>query len=343
MSKIFANAHSMCPELKEAIKELDSLAYQRQYDTVFRDLVDWLVWEHQYPPTDEHPLKKENYSKDEIKRFLNIYKNIQEEIRSRTVLWADEIDDSKTFYDGLGRMYELITSKYKSSMLGQYFTPEPIVEFMTSILDVGSREKFERVLDPACGSGRMGLCAATHAHKKDTMVWVTMNDIDPICTKITAVNMALHGVVGEALCMNGLDIEGDSYRFGYQVAPLLTFVPQESWDIYRAAILAKTRLDVRKQYVLKPIEYKETFLKTVNDGVLKEYEEKQKIKDEQERTKALEKLENQVKNRLKGSLFENDNSQIENLSFPFEKPKNRTKASKKKNTEGEDKQGSLFG
>ena len=71
MSKIFANAHSMCPELKEAIKELDSLAYQRQYDTVFRDLVDWLVWEHQYPPTDEHPLKKENYSKDEIKRFLN--------------------------------------------------------------------------------------------------------------------------------------------------------------------------------------------------------------------------------------------------------------------------------
>ena len=341
MPKILDQARSMCPELKESIKELDSLAYQRQYDTVFRDLVNWLVWEHQYPPNEEHPLKKQKYNEEEIGRFLNIYKNIQEEIRSRTVLWADEIDDSKTFYDGLGRMYELITSGYKSSMLGQYFTPEPVVEFMTSILDTGSRDKFERILDPACGSGRMGLCAASHAHKKGKMVWVTMNDIDPICTKVTAVNMALHGVVGEALCMNGLDIEGNSYKFGYQVVPLLSFVPQESWEIYRMAIMAKTRQDVRKQYVLKPIEYKDTFMKAANTEVLEDWKERQKIENEEERAKALEELENQVKSRMKGSLFENDNSQVENIKLPSEE-KQLSKRNKKSKKSSSNNQKSLF-
>ena len=66
MPKMLDQARSMCPELKESIKELDSLAYQRQYDTVFRDLIDWLVWEHQYPPSEEHPLKKQKYNEEEI-------------------------------------------------------------------------------------------------------------------------------------------------------------------------------------------------------------------------------------------------------------------------------------
>ena len=340
MPKMLDQARSMCPELKEAIKELDSLAYQRQYDTVFRDLVDWLIWEHQYPPTDEHPLKKRKYSKEEINRFLNIYKNIQEEIRNRTVLWADELDDNKTFYDGLGRIYELITSGYKSSMLGQYFTPEPVVELMTSILDIGNREKFERVLDPACGSGRMGLSAASHAHKKGKMVWVTMNDIDPICTKVTAVNMALHGVVGEALCMNGLDIEGDSYKFGYQIVPLLSFIPQGSWEIYRMAIMAKTRQDVRKQYVLRPVEYKDTFMKSANDTILEDWKKRQQIKNEAERAKAIKDLEDKVKNRLKGSLFENDNSQAKNIKLPSESTK--YKKNKKPPKTSSNNQQSLF-
>jgi type I restriction enzyme M protein len=341
MSKMLTQARTMCPELKEAVKELDSLAYQRQYDTVFRDLIDWMIWEHQYPPTDEHPLKARKYNEEEIKRFLNIYKNIQEEIRNRTMLWADETDNNKTFYDGLGRMYELITSGYKSSMLGQYFTPEPVVEFMTSILDIGSRDKFERVLDPACGSGRMGLCAASHAHKKGTMVWVTMNDIDPICTKVTAVNMALHGVVGEALCMNGLDIEGDSYKFGYQVVPLLSFIPQESWEMYRAIMLAKTRQDIRKQYVLRPVEYKDTFMKSANDKILEDWKERQKIENKAERANALEELERQVNDRLKGSLFENDSSQVENIKLPSEE-KPKSKKNKKPSKPSSNNQQLLF-
>lgn len=338
MSKMLTQARSMCPELIGAMKELDALAYTRRYDTVFSDFIDWLVVQHKFPPSDDNPLDK--YKEEEQQRFLNMYKNIQEEVRSRTLLWAKGLDEKKSFYDPLGRMYETITSQYKSSMLGQYFTPEHIVEFMTQILDTGTRKKFERVFDPACGSGRMGLSAATHAQKKGNLVWTSMNDIDPICTKMTAVNMALNGVVGEATCMNGLDLKGDSYRFGYQVRPLLSFIPREKWELYSMVVFTKTRQNLRKQYVLIPIDYKDTFLKQANDQVLKEITERRKIEDEAERAKALKDLENEVKSRLKGSLFENDNSQLENIKLPSEEKKSMK--NKKSLKPSSDNQQSLF-
>ncbi len=136
----------------------------------------------------------------------------------------------------------------------------------------------------------------------------------------------------------------DSYRFGYQIRPLLTFIPKEKWELYSMLVFTKTRQNLRKQYILIPIDYKDTFLKQANDQVLKELEERRKIKDEAERDKALKELEDEVKNRLKGSLFENDASQTENLALQLEKSKNHSKkTSKKKNKEGEGKQGSLFG
>lgn len=51
-----------------------------------------------------------------------------------------------------GRIYELfLGSTMKNTALGQYFTPEEIINFITDIAELKIRDK---VLDPACGTGR---------------------------------------------------------------------------------------------------------------------------------------------------------------------------------------------
>ena len=342
MPRVLTEARSMCPELVDAFKEMDTLAYSSRYDTVFRDFIDWLVYQHQFPPTNKNPLEK--YKKEEQNSFLKIYQNIQKEVRNKTTLWNKDANLYPSFYDPLGRMYETITSKYKSSMLGQYFTPEHVVEMMTQISGIGNdRKEFVRVLDPACGSGRMGLSTATHGMLKGIPTWVTMNDIDPICTKMTAVNMALNGVVGEAVCMNGLDITGETFKFAYKISPLYVFLnhlPETTRNLYRMSMMAKTRMDIKKQYILTPIEYEQTYLSAVNKNMAKELEAARQIREEKDKKQAIKKVEDELKARLRGSLFEEDETLLENIKLPSEEKKKHSQKNKPK--PNSNSQGSLF-
>lgn len=345
MPKVLTEARTICPELTDAIKEIDTLAYSRSYDEVFSDFIDWLVWQFSFPPNEDDPLQKK-YNEQEQSSFLNIYKNIQTEVRKRVNLWIrdpkDEYVNPSAWYDPLGRMYECITSKNKSSRMGQYFTPDVIVNMMIQINNLGDDpSKVTRVLDPACGSGRMGLAAAINALVKRVPCWVTMNDLDPICTKMAAVNMALHGVVGEALCMNGLDISGDSYRFGYQVQPALAQYPQNMWEFYRMLMLMKTGQDIRKQYLLIKTHYEQTFLKEANDQMLLEYQERQKIANEEERKKAVQEIEDKIKSRMAGTLFDGDTSQLKNVVILEDKKIGERKNKKTLPPDGGE-QGTLF-
>lgn len=340
MPSVLTEARSQCPELTGAIKAFDKIAYSRNYSEVFTDFTDWLIWQHRLEQTDDNPLSE--YTEEEQTYFLDAFKNLQSEVRKRVSLWTKEIGKSNNgeWYDGLGRLYECITSKNKSSMLGQYFTPESVVNLMVQITNPGNNGKqFERVFDPACGSGRMGLSAATNAMSNQTAVWVTMNDIDPICTKMTAVNMCLNGIVGEAICMNGLDIKGDSYRFGYLVSPAYAIYPEETREFYRMLVLMKTGQDIKKQYVLTPLPYEKTYLKQVNDSFLHRMKEAQELKEESEKQQEIENIQQEIKSRMAGTLFEDDTTQLENI-----KPvsKNTAKAKRKKKGGNSNDQSTLF-
>ena len=341
MAKLLAEARSICPELTDAIKIIDDLARTRHYDEVFSDLINWLVWQYEFPPQSVDPVSSK-YNQKEREAFLEMFKNIQAEVRSRVALWIKEKNPKSAggdWYDPLGRLYECITSKYKSSKLAQFFTPEAVVDMMTKMTIPNETQGVQRILDPTCGSGRMGLAAASNCLQRGIPSWITMNDIDPICTKMTAVNMAMHGLVGEATCMNGLDLGGESYRFGYQVIPALAKFPQENLEYYRMLIMMKTGQDIKKQYLLIPIAYEQTFLKQANDQVLEELEQRKKVKDEAEREAAVQEIKDKVKNRLSGTLFAGDKSQLDNIVLPSEQ---RKKTPKKSKPNQEDEQGRLF-
>ena len=344
MSSLLQDARNGCPELVDIIKEMETFAYSHGYGKVFNDFVDWLVFQHQYPPSDNDPLKS-SYKESEYKHFLSMYQTLQNEVRNRVSLWDNNSNTQKTFYDPLGKLYEVIKTNHKSSLLGQYFTPTNIVEMMTLMMNIGEgRGRMTTILDPASGSGRLGLSAATHAMNKNIPTWVTMGDIDPLCTKMTAVNMALNGVVGEAVNMNGLDITGDTYRFGYKVIPLYTQIPQRQRELYRLAIMSKTGQDIKKQYGLIPLEYKETYFSQVNNSVLKRLEKVRQLESEEQRKEAEKAIQDEIKARFKNSLFENDEILTQDVKLPSETtPKKKTsKKSKSNNSNSSGEQGSLF-
>jgi len=347
MPSVLAEARQMCPELSDAVKILDHLAYTRRYDEVFEDFINWQVWQNRFPPSDENPLDKK-YNEKEKGEFLKIFQTIQAEVRKRTSLWVNEgkAENERQYlwYDAVGRLYEVITSQNKSSMLGQFFTPETVVDMMVGITITDNRERMLNILDPACGSGRMGISSAIYAMKRKTGAYISMVDIDPICAKMTAVNMCFNGVVGEVSCMNGLDMVGKSFRFGYQVIPALSQFPQDMWEYYRMFILMKTRQDIKKQYLIVPIEYEQTFLKRVNDNLMEEYKQAKAINEEQERERAIEEVKTTLKGRLAGSLFEGDTALLDDIPLPTEEELKAVPSKpKKKDAPPPGHQGSLFG
>lgn len=81
---------------------------------------------------------------------------------------------------------------------GQFFTPEPVCELMARLNEpIGFGQ---RVLDCACGSGRILMAAA----KVNRNALFYGADIDRNCCMMCLINMCLNGMLGEVAWMNSL-------------------------------------------------------------------------------------------------------------------------------------------
>ncbi|MGR3809592.1 N-6 DNA methylase [Jiulongibacter sp. NS-SX5] len=209
-------------ELKEFAGLFDQLSYRHSdYGTVFHDFVSY--WTGGMLLNGDQKLAAELMSRydDDYAMFNQLIVAILKAYNSR--LQFDR------WYDGLGLFYEIIASRYKSSRLGQFFTPAPVVDLMA---ELNGPIKGNSVMDCCSGSGRF-LLAAKAANPN---IWGYAADLDPVCAKMTALNMAMHGCIGEVSCMNSLSME---WRFGYTVNPLFQspltppvphLSPIENWE-----------------------------------------------------------------------------------------------------------------
>jgi type I restriction-modification system DNA methylase subunit len=111
------------------------------------------------------------------------------------------------FVDPLGEFY---MHHISHGRLGQYFTPETITDFTTHSLISATTEPGQRVVDPACGSGRFLLSAA----KINRHLLFYGADLDPICCKMAVLNMLFNSLSGEIAHMN--TITNTFYR-GYHL------------------------------------------------------------------------------------------------------------------------------
>ena len=157
-----------------------------------------------------------NGNKDLSNRLTDKYKSdislFQDLFRAYIMILHDQIVvGNRKWYDPLGYIYMEISSRSKASGLGQFFTPKEVCDFMTAILDPGEIHR-ETLNDCCCGSGRMLLAG----HALNNNVYITAQDIDPVCVEMTCINMAYHGCRGTVICGNSLM---NTVRYAYEINP----------------------------------------------------------------------------------------------------------------------------
>lgn len=178
---------------------------QYRYDVadVFRDFVDYATACFLL----EGDAKLAAALKD---KYGGDYAKFQELHTAWILTMRDHFERDVQWFDALGTVYEYIASQSKKSFLGQFFTPEPVCDLMTQITHSGEKIEGKRVNDPACGSGRT-LLSFNAFHPGN---YLFAEDLDPICAKMAAVNMAMHGCQGQVTCMNTIS---QQFFFCYEV------------------------------------------------------------------------------------------------------------------------------
>lgn len=195
--------------IKPFDKVFSELTYRWDHLQIFEDFLSIAVSNFQLVPTEGLAERMRSvYSEKELQLFGELFR--------AWITCTDEAVRSEewTYSDLLGNYYEHLSSKYHKSRLGQFFTPETLVEAMTEMVIGEPTEEIQTVNDPTAGSGRMLLSA--HMKLKGKML-AYAEDIDGICCKICVLNFLIHGLEGEVIHHNSL--LPDDWIQGWKVNP----------------------------------------------------------------------------------------------------------------------------
>lgn len=181
-------------DIKLFRKEFEAYAYGQSLNTAFTALLDWTLL----------PFRKWDNAEQQ-NHALETYQNHPKPKQLVTLLELIG-EASEGFRDPLGELYQQAIS---SGHNGQYWTPEHLCDMM-SMMSADNLEDGQKVLDPACGSGRMLLAAA----KRNRYAIFHGADLDNTCCKMALINMLLNSLTDEIAHMNNLSNE---FYTGYQV------------------------------------------------------------------------------------------------------------------------------
>lgn len=207
------------PILRGFHKVFEKLCNRWDYGQVFDDFLSigmcCFAWE-----------TEEDWYFEIIKRYdkkeLDLFAQMMGEMMLVYDRFANGKENKAGFWiDPLGMWYELICSKSKSQAMGQFFTPNGVCDMMAQML-YEPKEEIQKINDPACGSGRILLSYHSLNPGKDIFIG---QDKDFMCVKMTAINMYMHGMVGQVHHMNTLSME---YYTGFAINQHLNLLKHPS-------------------------------------------------------------------------------------------------------------------
>ncbi|MFY0601651.1 MAG: SAM-dependent DNA methyltransferase [Cyclobacteriaceae bacterium] len=129
-----------------------------------------------------------NYSKDDLESLG----------KAMGILQLNVLENP--YSDILGEYFTIYITNGQN---GQYFTPIPVCDFIAATNLGNGQSEGNRMLDPACGSGRMLLSAAKRNHRN----YFFGADNSNTCAKMAVLNFFLNGLKGEVAWMNSLSME----------------------------------------------------------------------------------------------------------------------------------------
>ena len=194
-------------------------------DSVFEGLLDYIIG--YLNPTPE-PVEGWKFKPGDTASFHEMMKILFD-------IYLHEIP-KRGWYDPFGDLYMAIHAGGGGK--GQFFTPASVAEVTARVTvggwssQEGSHTPFGKrmvINDCAAGSGRMplaGYVAMLDVMQKEwgwdatqteaRRPYLSCEDLDFNCVKMSAINMAFHGCFGEAVCHDSI-CDSDKVRLGYIV------------------------------------------------------------------------------------------------------------------------------
>ena len=179
-------------ELKIFNSLFNKLTYRYDVSKIFDDFLTIFICV--FARETQEPLYFETikfYKKEELTLFAKMMGEL--------LILYSQAKQNNDWIDPLGDYYEVLAGQYKKSRLGQFFTPKSLCDIMAQITLTGSTWGKD-INDPTCGSGRL-LLASNKVVQGDYYV---AQDLDPICCKMTAINLCMHQIRAEVHHMDTL-------------------------------------------------------------------------------------------------------------------------------------------
>lgn len=177
------------------------------FEEIFEELarhndrsIIWSDWLNYAIEINILKLKADEFQKD--------YHGNEEAYWDMTTAWLNELAiklETYPYYDILGEFYEeLVTSKVKSSQMGQFFSPVSVSELVNNIVhnDIKNHNVANKIAnDPACGSARMLLSAHVKSQGK---LFLLGEELDSVAARMAVLNLYSHGCRGSILQIDTL-------------------------------------------------------------------------------------------------------------------------------------------
>lgn len=200
------------PSKKSFAESILEISYRFPIHQVFADFLTMAICAY-----TQNPRSKVSYYENEYLSVIAPYKDSEVRFLFPQALASleDEMTErinSQAGSDVLGEFFENNLSHGRN---GQFFTPFSVCQMMAKMATVETKEERPlRILDPTCGSGRMLLASFEAIGRGHEYYGI---DIDPLCAKMTALNLFLHGIWGsEVMCADAL--RPDDFVISYRIS-----------------------------------------------------------------------------------------------------------------------------